>query len=131
MRKLFYILISVLLYNQLGCKTDNIVNKKYLDDSKQLSITISKIDDESIKGFHCFVFMKGRRVDCCEDEKTNSIKLEKQNEYYKGTLTSCYNEERYRIEIEFIGKDIYLKFIDDDYPFIDKNILLIQEKYTE
>ena len=115
MRMLFYTFI-LLLMPSCGMNKSSI-NGIYRNQDQTLSLELNQKSD-SIVGNHCFIFLEGEKIDCCEEQDGFSLRLKKVDDsILKGTIKSCYDEEIREVQLSFEDNYIQIEMLGTDYPF--------------
>ena len=85
-------------------------------------------DGTTITGTHCGVFNNGEKIDCANDNDTNTVQLnEVSTNVFEGTIKSTYSETFIPVRLTFSNNTVNLTITspsNEDY-FIPNNITLV------
>ncbi|MCE2502639.1 MAG: hypothetical protein J4G05_01040 [Chlorobi bacterium] len=101
---------------------DRKLSGKYVDKSESLILDLKQVGD-SLLGMHCFVVQDGNKVDCCLEEDGISLKLSRTfKDTFKGTLSSCYDQDVREVKAVFADDYLKLSFKGKPHLFVPEKL---------
>lgn len=111
-------------FNKKEFKANELIGEFYSRDSLNL-LELSKTNDYTLTGKHCFVSKRGNKIDCCDKD---SFVLDINSRPLRGKLNSCYNSDSLKVELLFSRsfQQLNLIFIEKNHEFLRDTIQLFK-----
>jgi len=119
--------ICILFFLQTLCSNrvqldENSLTGKYIDKTQNLSIELEQ-NKNILLGYHCFVALRGSRIDCCLKEDGPSIHLKRtDNNTFEGTMHSCYDDKERKVKLVETKNILTLIFVEGSHLFVSDTL---------